>query len=383
VPASTENHKGRGRRRWLWAAMVIILPSVFLRTCVMSTFAIQSASMEPTLQTGDVLVVLLDGVDPWVVDRWDVGLFGRGIDREVPEGIDAVIKRVVGLPGEFIEIRGGDIYIGTSKERMSLERKPDDLVRSLLVPVHSSEGLDAAWGGGQGIPVPGGTRLETTNGESWSYFSHDIRDGQGTDIGATLVGDTALEVVLGEVRGTLLLRLREGADTFHARLGSGEAVLWHNLGEGGVVASRDGFVGLTPGQEVLFWNVDNGVRLLVDGDLILSYDYERNEAQTPGAPLHNLPGLGVEGGSLEVRQLTILHDIHYASQGQYGTQSGSGFTPAQVLQNELFLLGDYSRKSRDSRYFGAVKMSDLLGRPWAIYAPWERAAWLSRAGVSR
>ena len=103
----------------------------------------------------------------------------------------------------------------------------------------------------------------------------------------------ALAVEVGAGDGVLSLGLREGADAFRARLagpGEGGASLYHNLG-GGQVADAAGFPGLVPGQRVLFWNVDNAVRLWVDGELVLAYDYAANTSQPPGATLVNTPEL--------------------------------------------------------------------------------------------
>ena len=49
------------------------------------------------------------------------------------------MKRVVGLPGETIEIRGGDVYVNGAIARKSLAQQ-----REMAVLVH-----DTAWVGGQ------------------------------------------------------------------------------------------------------------------------------------------------------------------------------------------------------------------------------------------
>jgi hypothetical protein len=360
--------------------VAIVLPPLFLRGCVLSTYVIRSASMEPTVGIGDHLLVLRKGVDRRDLQRWDVGLFDRSIDGEVPDNIEAVAKRIVGLPGEMIGIRGGDVFIGRDEDSLQLARKDDALVRRLLVPMHRGLGLTLPWAGTGTETVADGTRVMAGQGEVWSFFGVGVRDGLGDERGRWPVRDTALEVVVGEGTGTLLLQLREGADTFEAHLGPasrGGALLGHHLG-GGEVRSDPEFPGLRAGQRVLFWNVDNGVRLWIDDQLVLSYDYAQNAALYPGGTLNNVPGLGVVDGELILREVTVLRDLYYASQGEHGTTFGA----TRIPLGYAFLLGDNSRKSRDSRYFGPKSLSLLLGRPFATYRPVDRAGWLTAAGVA-
>jgi hypothetical protein len=212
-----------------------------------------------------------------------------------------------------------------------------------------------------------------------------VHDGFPGRPGDERVGDTAVRLRLGAVDGVLTLQLREGADVFRARLAPDRATLWHNLADapGGVVDEVAGLAGLPPGSEVLMWNVDNAVRVQVDGVTVLAFDYESNERRAPGAPLQNGPQVEVETGSVEVLGATILRDIHYTLQGLYGTDPEGGLSPCWIPPGSLFLLGDASRDSRDSRYFGPVSREAVRGRPVGRYRPWSRASWLDAAGISR
>ena len=119
-----------------WAAVVICALTVALlvKTFLLQAFYIPSGSMLPTLQEGDrVLVNKLD-TDP---SRGDVVVFARpnGADAD---GIKDLIKRVVGLPGETIEGRDGEIYIdGVRLEEGYL---PDDVRSRTFPPTVVSEG---------------------------------------------------------------------------------------------------------------------------------------------------------------------------------------------------------------------------------------------------
>ena len=94
-----------------------------------------------------------------------------------------------------------------------------------------------------------------------------------------------------------------------------------------------------------------------------------------GVPLvKRVAGLG--GESVEIRDGSVyingektecprLKNIEYVSAGKFGVE-GEAF---EVPADSLFVLGDNSINSEDSRYFGAVAESDLIGRAYKIYWP--------------
>lgn len=105
-------------REWLEALVVAILLALFIRTFVIQAFKIPSGSMIPTLLVGDHILVnkfiygvripMLDSwiVGPWVPKRQDIIVFKYPHD----ESRD-FIKRVIGLPGDVVEVRGKQVYI--------------------------------------------------------------------------------------------------------------------------------------------------------------------------------------------------------------------------------------------------------------------------------
>jgi signal peptidase I len=111
-------------REYLEAALIAVALALFIRTFVVQAFKIPSGSMEPTLLVGDHILVnkFIYGIKlPWIrttaipisqPDRSDVIVFIYPVDKSKD-----FIKRVVGLPGERIEIIGRQIYIdGTPYE---------------------------------------------------------------------------------------------------------------------------------------------------------------------------------------------------------------------------------------------------------------------------
>jgi signal peptidase I len=124
----------RSRRLLVETAVLVgvaIIAALFLKAFVAQAFFIPSASMEPQLEPGDRVVVsriayrlhdprrgdivVFDAPDPPVVDE---SILPVRLLEEALEGIGLrqpdeteLIKRVIGLPGEVVEARGGRVVI--------------------------------------------------------------------------------------------------------------------------------------------------------------------------------------------------------------------------------------------------------------------------------
>lgn len=110
------HRRGGGRRglgRWLieWAVILVValLVAFLVRTFVAQTFYVPSTSMYPTLKAGDRIVVnkLFS-----TIHRGDIIVFKRPASEDcggppVPD----LVKRVVGLPGETIAAKAGQVLI--------------------------------------------------------------------------------------------------------------------------------------------------------------------------------------------------------------------------------------------------------------------------------
>ncbi len=104
---------------------LLVLAAIFLRASVVEAFKIPSGSMIPTLMIGDHILVskLSYGVRmPFLrstlvqysmPQRGDVVVFTRPDEPDSPEDESAIniIKRVVGLPGDIVEVRGSRVFI--------------------------------------------------------------------------------------------------------------------------------------------------------------------------------------------------------------------------------------------------------------------------------
>jgi signal peptidase I len=102
-----------GRRQGLeWLVLVVASLAVALvvRAFLIQAFYIPSESMVPTLHKDDRVLVNKLSYRLHDVHRGDVIVFEAPAAAATTEVKD-LIKRVVGLPGETIEGRGGEIYI--------------------------------------------------------------------------------------------------------------------------------------------------------------------------------------------------------------------------------------------------------------------------------
>jgi signal peptidase I len=104
------NKRRRALVEWGVILVVALLAALLLRTFVIQPYFIPSASMEPTLMVGDKVLVNKLSYDLHPIHRGDVIVFKKPPDDNTP-GIKDLIKRVIGLPGETIAGRNGQIYI--------------------------------------------------------------------------------------------------------------------------------------------------------------------------------------------------------------------------------------------------------------------------------
>ncbi len=115
--------KGGGALEYLVILLVsFALVFGFVRPFVMEAFWIPSASMIPTLQIGDRVLVnkfIYRFTEP---EHGDIIVF-----QSVDSSNEDLIKRVVGLPGDKIAVRGGKLFVNgePQKEPYTNKKVPD------------------------------------------------------------------------------------------------------------------------------------------------------------------------------------------------------------------------------------------------------------------
>jgi len=114
---------------WFW----VILAFMLIEGTLVQARVIPSGSMEPTVLIGDHLIVSRIGYDAGIpftdihVPLWRQPKRQQIIVFRAPlpqEGNPDFIKRVIGLPGDTIEIRAGVVYIGGQALREPYREDP-------------------------------------------------------------------------------------------------------------------------------------------------------------------------------------------------------------------------------------------------------------------
>jgi signal peptidase I len=86
--------------------MYALVIAFFVRANAVEAFVIPSSSMSPTFLPGDRILTNKLGMADRTLWHGDVVVFRNPVNRR-----QTYIKRVIGLPGETVEIRGGEIFI--------------------------------------------------------------------------------------------------------------------------------------------------------------------------------------------------------------------------------------------------------------------------------
>ncbi len=125
VPNQVSNNKSQQEPEGSWigelgrtVALSIIL-ALGIRTFIAEARWIPSESMVPTLKINDKLIVDKLSYRFTAPQRGDVVVFSPtdNIKKNDPTLKDAFIKRVIGLPGDKVEVKGGRVYINDKPRR--------------------------------------------------------------------------------------------------------------------------------------------------------------------------------------------------------------------------------------------------------------------------
>lgn len=311
--------------------------ALLVREFAFEAFKIPTGSMQPTIwgddygrRRGDRLLAskapLLFG-EP---QRWSIMVFKYPLFRPTN-----FIKRLVGLPGEHIQNKNGDIYADGK-----CVAKPEEVQDTLWFPVVPNE--MGTW--------PGGGMSDAFTADAGAKWTYDTQDG------VTGEAETGRTGWLSENPGYSDTRVTMDVDP--AALGGG-AVLVRLDGGGRRVeleCKRDGLWLTSPGAEkrkldadglgssatrLGFGVADRVVRVWRDGRLVARIE-TKDETNIEGRA--ERVWLGVEGGKARLSSLKIDHDLKYSDSG-----SGDWHVPAGCY----FMLGDNTNQSRDSRLWTA------------------------------
>ena len=376
-------------------------------------------------------------------ERWDVIVFKYPEEAQVN-----YIKRLVGLPGETVRIVGGNIYTrgpnqpDELRDEFVVQRKPADKLRAMLQLVHDNEHqpeelITRGW--------PRNWQPEGPSADSWSStegnrtFVFDQADGapasiryhhlipdraawravegkgqlvpptprpivdhysyndginsphhHGFEDSQHWVGDLAVEfdLTVQQPRGTVTFELVRGGKQLQCTvdLTSGQASL--------SIPSIPAFNAIantklnSPGSyDILFTNVDDELRLYVDGSPVkfdnpTTYDprgmTHPADAQSGGATDTAPVAISAASAAIEVSELKVLRDIYYTAVDSNNAREHSvefklQQFPEDPQLDQFFVLGDNSPQSKDSRLWERnqhyVERKLLIGKALWIYWP--------------
>lgn len=123
----------RNRRRhqvveWAIIIVVAVVASFLVRTYAFQTYFIPSGSMEPTLMVGDRIIVNKLSVDFGTIHTGDIVVFKAppAVATQCFDPAADLVKRVIGVPGDYIHSQGNNIYVGRTPttEKLLIESWP-------------------------------------------------------------------------------------------------------------------------------------------------------------------------------------------------------------------------------------------------------------------
>lgn len=402
-------------REYAESLAVAFVLAMIIRHFVVEAFRIPTSSMEPTLigspTHGDRILVSKFQFNLRPPEQWDVVVFKidqRRIDYyrygdrpsnvtrlengiiEHPGSPDYVnyVKRLIGLPGRKLQIRNGDVFVD---DRIS--RKPEHAQDVLLVPVTNDElraGRDffESWDRSSQDRVSaseGGIALAAApDAECSLTYHYPIEDRsetgsrKDTRVLCNIVGDLKLAFRFRHRSGGghIVGRLgKNGLDyVFHLPMGSWQSEAARLFYAGNEVArARTTFV---PTGEHLaeFSNIDARAVLKVDGEVLIAYDNDApGESVADRVPYFtsqkSRAEFGAAGCDIVVRDVRLWRDIYYTSGDPRDPPPFGVLRPIQLADDEYFMLGDNSPNSFDSRNWGVVKKSALLGEAFFVFWP--------------
>jgi len=150
-------------KEWVSTILIAIVLVIIIRTFLLDSRVVPSSSMEPSILPNDRLFVEKISHRLFGLERGDVIVF------EPPEGSefqDDMIKRLIALPGDTVEIKDGKLYLnGEPQEEPYLKEPVNYEMPKQVVP----EGK---------IFVLGDNRNRSLDSHAWGFADIDSVKGK-------------------------------------------------------------------------------------------------------------------------------------------------------------------------------------------------------------
>ena len=379
--------------RAAWTLAVALVAILCLKIFVCDVKHVESGSMEPAIygsrEGGESVLVLFGSFRP---ERFDCVVLQRD-GEDVP-----IVKRAVGLPEESLRISQGDLLVDGRHLPPSAPRPPPILVfdgtrRRPSESFEPARGNEPRWKESDGEWVVDARGVPAGSRDGLASFHPALQDDYLAADGSLVRGHVDVNDALFECevairdsewgvrRGRILVELVEQGDVFRftlersgdrestariarVRADSAEEILATKtvtFGAGGVESGR---LRCTNVDNALGFEIESGGASQTVCHEYAENTFDENDRLKEGKTFGVRVRFGGEGGVFAFRSVRILRDVYYVPLGAHGVGA-----PAELGPNEYFVLGDNSASSRDSREWGPVQASKILGRPLCVVWP--------------
>lgn len=380
-------------------------------------------------------------------DRYDVVVFKNPTD---PDGPSAnYIKRLIGLPNETVWLADGDVFAkADGEDKFNIKRKPEHVQRAVFQTVYHSDYVPIERDR-LSEPYPGqpwiGEHWQTNNTRAyrcktaerttleWSNNRHPVTDWLAyNQLKRTTklfpVSDVRVKagIVADQPGLHTTFRLIARSHIFEFSIADNRATVRMRPDAEGEANWTTRTVEIDPlpagrAFDVEFWHVDQRLGLFLNGDEVVSLEYDWTPEQrlryATGVPDQqssawltrepNQPALKwhFEGSPVTLHRVQLDRDLYYRPD-HLKNNAGANTTPisqnaelvrpntpafgthpdklAELGPDHFFMCGDNSAASLDSRLWGnpaplvatqidpapfVVNRKLLLGKAWVVYFP--------------
>jgi signal peptidase I len=285
----------------------------------------------PAIERGDRLVIDRIAFQFRSPRRWEPIVFRSPVDGQL------TVKRIVGLPGEEIQLSGGEVLVNGKEV-------PKDLTALRALRQVVPQEVDA-WQGDREWKWDGHLWQCDVDGKRKSTlrFICPIDEPLMTDVSYNN-GVTQRLFLVKHLAISARARFFDGAELLIA-IGGDE----FTISEAGDMELEVYAFGRTPQVFLDGRSVQNRTNVAVHRRL------------NPLVPI----SIVMQKGRAELADLTVYRDIYYSSVNEeHGLAEPT--VPVQLKSDEVFVLGDNVPVSVDSRHWGPLPLRLLVGRPMGV-----------------